>query len=158
MDFYERKLENLPKDAAEYLQLLDALDLLGLAYKRKAVDRGVVREYIRSLLLSPDTLNRQIFDGIRKRTGVTNVYEHLEYLVESFERRNTFAWIKSQGRFVRALLRRENLPRNATSSPSAAGAEACTATSPKDQIVAVSLEGASVAPMAASRTPSEEHS
>lgn len=135
VDFYGRKRDNLTKPASDYLRFLDTLDRLGLAYKRRAVDQEIVREYFRAFLLSPNTFNRQMFEEIRTRTGVTADYEHLEYLVQDLahERRNFSEWLGDQIQSLFAVLR-EDASRFSASSDSAAGTKTCVDNSPEEQI------------------------
>jgi len=140
-DFYDHKLETLPQAAGEYLQLLDALDLLGLAYKKKAVDRDIVSEYIRSFLLNPNTLNRKIFVEIRTKTGVQNDYEHLEYLVSCLEKPSVREWLREQPKHPRRSLFRKNSTWISATPSSAANTEPFTAATPKGQVAEASTQG-----------------
>jgi hypothetical protein len=123
------------RQQGQYLQLLDALDLLGLAYKRRAVDRGIIREYIRPLLLSPDTLSRNCFEEIRTITGVPNVYEHLDYLLGKFEKRSLWGWIRHQVQSILAAVQRKNSSRISATTAPAADTETCAVTAPQEQVV-----------------------
>ena len=71
--------------AALYLELLDALDLLALAYKRGAVNRRIIREYLRPLIINQQTVPLSFLHSLRRLSREPTDYEHIEYLVRELE-------------------------------------------------------------------------
>lgn len=138
-DFYEHKTETLAPDASQYLQFLDALDLLGLAYKENVVDRPMVKQYFHPLLLNPNTFDRQILEEIRHRTGGLHDYEHLELMLRSFERHGVLSWFQQH---IHSYINRTNSSRiEATRNLNPSAEASSPAASTQEQIARPEGEG-----------------
>ncbi len=74
-------------DARLYLEFVDALDLLVLSYRRRFIDRRIVREYLRPMLANPFDVPVQFLHDLRKLSKEPADYEHLEYLIREMQPR-----------------------------------------------------------------------
>lgn len=82
MAFYRHQVEEFSDGALLYLRLLDALDLLGIAYKHNLVNRVIVRESLRDMLRDEHSISREYIRSLRHTLGSDDIYADLEYLTE----------------------------------------------------------------------------
>jgi hypothetical protein len=84
--FYQHGTNELPLEGATYLRLLDALDLLGIAYKHRLVDRRIVRESVGSILRNEHAINRDYLNALSTAVNSATVYADLTFLIDSCRR------------------------------------------------------------------------
>ena len=80
-----------------YLNFLDLVELIGLAYAMRALDRRIVRRSLKPLLCHPTTVPVSFLEELRETTKVAADYEYVEYLVRELGKESWLArvWRRS---------------------------------------------------------------
>lgn len=79
--FYKPDDTPLSDDAQKYLDLLNELDLLGLAFRLKAVNCDAVLQYVKGHLVKPDTVPLDFINKLRVAAEDPTTYEDLYHLI-----------------------------------------------------------------------------
>ena len=77
-----------------YLNFLDLVELIGLAYSMRALDRRIVRRSLKPLLCHPTTVPISFLEELRETTKVAADYEYVEYLVRELGKESWFARVR----------------------------------------------------------------
>jgi hypothetical protein len=79
--FYKPGDTSLSGDGQKYLDLLNELDLLGLAFRLKAVNCKAVLQYVKGHLVKPDTVPIDFIIKLRVAAEDSTTYEDLLHLI-----------------------------------------------------------------------------
>lgn len=83
LDFYSGSADFLSDGAKQYLGFLDALDILGLAYKANSVDRSIISDYMAGLVKDPYSVSGSFITEFRRVARDPTLHQHLEGLVNA---------------------------------------------------------------------------